>query len=886
MRKGTRTALFTVALCRAAMGAFGQPAEVARFHLNAFPFGTGNIDAPVDMMVDGHGFVWLMDQHAIYCLLNKVPVKIRTLPPNKQVVGWQAVTHDGMTFRTADGPITLATPGWDIDPEGCRLSDPDSLRTLHLPDGRVVHLTDTGSLVIHTAGRKIVQDLTIAHHTNRFALGSGIHGRLLFDPRNGIWVLGRNGLMLASHLKPAFETFDTPVPVGKVAQVVEDPAIDRRFIFSYRTGLLVEEFRTGRLIKWIRRDASGERLIGTKWRRSRDDHFFHGNHCIYRYDRTHDEVITVLDIRDIVTDKRSSLRINDFEVDETGRYFYLGTEDNLLVIFDRLSSRTVMHEVKPPGTFSGINLVVETAPFGNGQALVVAEHGQFLLQGVDKPLRPAQDVWPSLQFGPNFRGSGAKVLGDTLVVISSFTDGLFAYDIPKDSLYRPKGPDIHQLLITDIFHDGLDHIYGTSRSGLLMYNVRDNTLRILKGKQGLPLENLYYRYMRNGAPGEMFLGLTDRYAHFTTAGLVRKATNDLFIAEFQVNGKTVREPPYRELGSTIHLNYLQNSVGVRLATPLVMATPFSSYFVRLEVDGDQVEFLEARHLLQLHALAPGKHRIRLAYTANGPFTDLLTVIISPPIWRSWWFISLSTLGVLAILLVLFRVRLQHVRHEARLKAEYDARIAQLELNSLRAQMHPHFIFNSLNSIKSFIAGNEPRTATRYLNKFSQLIRSILNNSRHARVDLRSELKALELYLELEQMRFEGSFDLSITVAPEIDQDAVTIPPLILQPYAENAIWHGLMHKESDRRLEVYIEQHRGMLLATLRDNGIGRSAAQRRKGRSATKHKSLGMKITSEIIQRTHIDGATGVEIKDLHDAQGKPCGTEVNISIPIAPGA
>jgi LytS/YehU family sensor histidine kinase len=165
-----------------------------------------------------------------------------------------------------------------------------------------------------------------------------------------------------------------------------------------------------------------------------------------------------------------------------------------------------------------------------------------------------------------------------------------------------------------------------------------------------------------------------------------------------------------------------------------------------------------------------------------------------------------------------------------------------------------------------------------------LIRSILNNSRHARVDLRSELKALELYLELEQMRFEGSFERSITVDPDIDQDAISIPPLILQPYAENAIWHGLMHKQGDRRLEVEISQSNGMLHTSVRDNGIGRSAAQKLKTRSATKHKGLGMDITSEIIKRTHDDGTTGVVIKDLFDAHGDPSGTEVHITIPIVP--
>lgn len=884
MRRHLLTIPVIVGFLSAMTGAFAQPDRIADFNLTAFPFGTGSIATPVDLMVDGNGYVWLLDQKAVYCLLGNAPVRIRDLTTSAKVLGWQDVTSDEMIIRTSSDAVTLPISGWEEWPKTAVLSDPGNLRTLHLPDGREVQLTDTGSLVIKADGRTTVQALTIEHHSNRFALIPGEHGRMVFDPRNGIWILGRNGMMLASHLDPVFRTVDTPMPLGKIVQVTEDPNIDRRFVFARSMGLLVQELSTGRFIKLITQDATGERVGGTKWRLVHGTHYFHGDHCIYRYDPIRDSVITMLDLRKVLPGESGALRINDFEVDGDGRYFYMGTADNLLFIFDLPGNRTVVHEVKPPGTFSGINLILGTAPFGKGRALIIAEHGQFLTEGLDGPVRPAQEDWPSMQFGPNFRGSDAMVIGDTLVIIPSFSDGLFAYNIPKDSLYRPEGPDIDQVLISDIFQDGLDHIYGTSRKGLLMYNVRDNTLRLLNDRQGLPLDNLFYRYMSNGAPGEMFLGLTDRYVRFTTADLQRRNTEDLFIERTEVNGRPVTAPAYRAYGSTIHLNYLQNNVEIGIGTPLVSGTPFTSFFIRLADRKEQVEFHEARDLIRLTAMAPGQHRIQLAFTRDGPFTDLLTVDIAPPLWRTWWFIMLLILATLALIYFLFRSRLQHVRHEATMKAEYDARIAQLELSSLRAQMHPHFIFNSLNSIKSFIADNEPRTATRYLNKFSQLVRSILNNSRHARVDLRSELKALELYLELEQMRFENSFDLSITVAPDIDQDSMTIPPLILQPYAENAIWHGLMHKDGDRRLQVEISKNSDMLLATVRDNGIGREAAQHLKSRSATKHKSLGMNITSEIIQRTHADGVTGVEIKDLVDANGDPCGTEVHITIPIEP--
>jgi len=255
------------------------------------------------------------------------------------------------------------------------------------------------------------------------------------------------------------------------------------------------------------------------------------------------------------------------------------------------------------------------------------------------------------------------------------------------------------------------------------------------------------------------------------------------------------------------------------------------------------------------------------------------VDVLPPIWRRWWSIAAMALMLMLATALLVTWRSRVLRSKALMQAEYDARITELELSSLRARMHPHFIFNSLNSIKSFIAANEPRTATRYLNKFAQLVRSILNDSGKAEVDLRSELKGLELYLELERMRFDGSFDLDLRVDPAIDPDRVLVPPLIVQPYAENAIWHGLMHKIGDRKLTINVSRENGALHITVRDNGIGREASRALNAMSARKHRSLGMSITKEVIARS--GPGAGVMVKDLKDSNDRPAGTEVHIRIP-----
>ena len=142
----------------------------------------------------------------------------------------------------------------------------------------------------------------------------------------------------------------------------------------------------------------------------------------------------------------------------------------------------------------------------------------------------------------------------------------------------------------------------------------------------------------------------------------------------------------------------------------------------------------------------------------------------------------------------FRVQLNNSEKERQV-AELKQKATELEMQALRAQMNPHFIFNSLNSINRFILQNDRAQASEYLTKFSKLVRMILQNSQASLIPLESELESLELYLNLEAVRFNYHFDYKISVPKDLDISALQVPPLILQPYVENAIWHGLMHKE-------------------------------------------------------------------------------------------
>lgn len=222
--------------------------------------------------------------------------------------------------------------------------------------------------------------------------------------------------------------------------------------------------------------------------------------------------------------------------------------------------------------------------------------------------------------------------------------------------------------------------------------------------------------------------------------------------------------------------------------------------------------------------------------------------------------------------------------ESSLTEKFERQIAEIEMTALRAQMNPHFIFNALNSIKLYVVSNEPKTAALYLTKFSKLIRSILNNSKSKLVSIEDELTALELYIQMEQFRFNFKFDYEINVDEDVDQEFTEIPPMLLQPYVENAIWHGLMHKHDGKgELCIHIKVKEGNLEFIIEDNGIGRKKSMTLKSKTKTKHQSIGMQITADRLEMANrLYGTAGkLSVIDKEDEKGKSLGTKVVFFLP-----
>lgn len=285
------------------------------------------------------------------------------------------------------------------------------------------------------------------------------------------------------------------------------------------------------------------------------------------------------------------------------------------------------------------------------------------------------------------------------------------------------------------------------------------------------------------------------------------------------------------------------------------------------------------------SLPPGTHRLMITDASSGAADPLrvITIRVRPHYWQTWGFKAAAALSIIAVLIAVWRWRAKVFRDKERVRSELQRRLAGMEMQALRAQMNPHFLFNSLNSINRYIMQNEPETASEYLTKFARLMRSVLVHSKEQLVSLKDELEALRLYIELEALRFTHAFSYDAIVELDEDPSRVMIPPMLLQPYVENAIWHGLMHRAAPGgHLSIAVRRRNGALEVVIEDNGVGREAAGAMKSKSAAVQRSMGMRITRERLDlvRGLYDLDADVSITDLSDLHRRPMGTRVTIQI------
>lgn len=285
-----------------------------------------------------------------------------------------------------------------------------------------------------------------------------------------------------------------------------------------------------------------------------------------------------------------------------------------------------------------------------------------------------------------------------------------------------------------------------------------------------------------------------------------------------------------------------------------------------------------------HSLKSGKYTFQVKAQAPDETwysSDEFSFTIQPPFWQRVWFILLLGILFTTILFFIYRIRISSIRKRDMLVNTLNT----YKLQSLRQQMNPHFIFNTLNSIQLYILEKDHISSHKYLTKFASLMRLILNNSQKSSVTLKDELNALKLYLELESVRLMDKLDFSIEIEND-DLLTLRVPSMLIQPFVENAIWHGIMLKPTrEGKVQITFRSETDKVICTVEDDGVGRKAAQAQRRKREIDHKSMGYKITDQRVQMLNslYRDKFSITYHDLHSAEGNPSGTRVIITIPIS---
>lgn len=418
----------------------------------------------------------------------------------------------------------------------------------------------------------------------------------------------------------------------------------------------------------------------------------------------------------------------------------------------------------------------------------------------------------------------------------------------------------------NIHFEAPNTIWSISESGIIRINTQTNSVTYLDRHNGLAVDASYQRLFPV-SDKKLYVASGRNLFSVYTADFEQNDNAKLVISNLRINQKSV----WYASNTILELEPSKKFISIFVSS---INQNNSKYFYRVNSNN---QWVEARgNEIILNDLPHGNYNIEIGFSNNQllpQFASITVPIKIKPIIYETLLFKIAILTVIILIIYWFyKLKVLSIKKQEQLKSSYSNQILQLEANLLRSQMNPHFLFNSINSIKLLLHKQESKIAIIYLNKFSKLVRSILNYSREEMISLNDELDTLENYINLEQLRMNNSFKYNINVDEAISVNEIMIPPLLLQPFVENAIWHGLKNIEQGT-LNVSVSKHsNNEIKIIIEDNGVGRS-----KDINLNK-KSFGTSITQERVDLFNKNNISKIEISyiDKLNQNNNPSGTIV----------
>ena len=427
--------------------------------------------------------------------------------------------------------------------------------------------------------------------------------------------------------------------------------------------------------------------------------------------------------------------------------------------------------------------------------------------------------------------------------------------------------------ITSILCDSSNRLWMGSSKGIIRFDIENNKFDLFTTEEGFINNEYNFHAYCKSHDGYLMFGGSKGITSFHPDGFMKNNfIPPIVITSFSIFNKRVANELFD--GDTVRLAWDDEYFAFEFSALDYRNPKQNQYAYKLKgYDKDWIMLGNRRNASFSH-VDPGEYILRVkGSNSHGVWNEegiSIYVSIIPPFWMTTWFKVLVILLLGGTILIFFIYRV----NEKRKREEMKRRLAVSQLRALQSQMNPHFIFNSLNSILNLIYQNEQELSTQYLVKFSRLLRNLLEHSRMTMITLEQEIEYLTMYIELEALRFNHEFDFNIDIEDDIKTDKTYVPTLIIQPYVENAIRHGNIHKIKDGFVKIDFKLKENYLLCEIRDNGIGRKKAEELKSKYSDK--SLGMKVNKERLDLLN----SRIEITDNYDNSGEAQGTTVQIML------
>jgi hypothetical protein len=493
----------------------------------------------------------------------------------------------------------------------------------------------------------------------------------------------------------------------------------------------------------------------------------------------------------------------------------------------------------------------------------------------DKTYKYLGDIAPSLKR----RINDIKATPDGTLWVATNDEGIISYKNGKAGVSINESKGLSSNICKTLFLQNNFLWVGTNK-GLNKIDLSDKNYTILKfsSSDGLPSDVINAIYVEDST---VYVGSPAGLTYFN-----ENKISTTSLCNLQLLNVSIADAK-QKISDSYQLSYKNNNISFEYIGISFKSGGDIAYHYKLK--GLDNEWKETRQTnLNYPSLASGDYELQL-YAENKfgvkSKTIKINFSISTPFWKTWWFYASLLIIAILITIALVNRRGKKLRQKLEEKNSFQKQFAALEQQALQAQMNPHFIFNCLNSIQQYILTNDKEKANQYLTGFATLIRQTLDNSGKKTITVADEVQYISHYLEMEEMRFGDNFNYSITIDDAIQADYIDMPAMLLQPYIENSLRHGLRYKEDGYgKLDISFLKAGNMLQCIIIDNGIGREKASYFKSLQHIEYQSKGMSLTQKRVDLLNQanENKIVIEVIDIKDEFNQAAGTKVIVNIPI----